>query len=375
MLKKVALGCTLLNRGVYGEGIDGIGHYCQELLSEFEKSDQTFQIERYSFGEPDNSYENSLYSKYPFYLAKSYFGIESHSSTAKDTFRSADLVHATDHLIPVGLKQPLLATIMDVIPISHPEFIQSRLAKAKAFLWKKLTRQANHIVTISEFSKHEISHHLNYPHEQISVIPLGVDERYFEKISASEIAKILEKFKINKSFFLFIGSLQPRKNLARILAAHQSLPGNLSKEFPLVVVGRKFWDDGSIEPALNKAIADGRCIWLNYVSDFEKRCLLQSSLGLVFASLYEGFGLPILEGFASSTPVITSGTTSMPEISGDAALTVNPLDIESIRNAYLCLITNSSLQEEMKVKGLARAKSYSWKQTAQCTLDIYKSLL
>lgn len=375
MSKKIALGCTLLNRGINGDGIDGIGHYCQELLNEYKKSDDFFEIERYSFGESDTTHDVSLYSKYPLYLAKKFAGIKDSSSTAKDAFKTADLIHATDHLIPVGLTQPLLATIMDVIPISHPQFTQSRLANAKAYLWKRLSRQANHIITISEFSKQEISLHLKYPQEQITVIPLGVDTRYFEKIPSSEITETTGKLGINKPFFLFIGSLQPRKNLARILAAHENLPGNLPKEFPLVVVGRKFWDDGTIAPALNKAVAEGRCVWLNYVSDFEKRCLLQSSIGLIFASLYEGFGLPIIEGFASSTPVITSKTTSMPEISGDAALNVDPLDIESIREACLNLIQTPSLGEELRTKGLARATLFNWRQVAQSTLSVYKSLL
>lgn len=374
MSKKIALGCTLLNRGINGDGIDGIGHYCDELLNELERSDETFEIERYSFGEPDNAHEISLYPRYPTYLLKRFLGIHSRSSTAKDAFKSADLIHATDHLIPIESKQPLLASIMDVIPISHPQFTQSRIANAKGFLWEKLCRRANHIITISEFSKREISHYLDYPHEQITVIPLGVGAQYFDKIPSPEITKTISKFSINKPFFLFIGSLQPRKNLARILAAHKNLPGNLSREFPLVVVGRQFWDDGTIAPALNKAIADQRCIWLSYVSDFEKRCLLQSSMGLVFASLYEGFGLPILEAFASGAPVISSNCTSMPEVAKHGALLVDPLNVDEIRNAMLLTLDSESVATKLRSSGQIIASDYTWKETANRTMALYSSL-
>jgi len=375
MAKKIAFGCTLLNRGTNEGGIDGIGHYCQELLHHLEKGTSGFAMQRYSFGEPGGNQEISLYPKYPIHLIRGFLSLQTKSSTPQDAFQSADLIHSTDHLVPTGIKKPLLASIMDVIPLSNPEFIRSNLVLAKASLWKKLSQRADHIITISEFSKQEIAKHMGYPLDQITAIPLGIDQRYFDRIEKNKIDAVKSQYNIDRPFFLFIGSLQPRKNLVRILEAHQNLPGNLSKEFPIVVVGREFWDDGTIMRAIQKGIQDKRCIWLNYVSDFEKRCLLQASIGMIFTSLYEGFGLPILEAFACNTSVITSDCTSMPDVAGGCALLADPFDPESIKNSLLTLLSNQILTQDLKLKGFARAKLFNWAQVAKDTQNVYQLLL
>ena len=375
MVKKIAFGCTLLNRGMNNGGIDGIGHYCQELLHQLEKDVSAFDIQRYSFGESDSAHEISLYPKYPIHLMQGFLSLQTRSSTAKNALQSADLIHSTDHLVPTGIKKPLLASIMDVIPLSHPQFIRSNLVMAKAALWKKLSKRADHIITISEFSKYEIAKQMEYPLDQITAIPLGIDQRYFDRIGKDEIDAVKKQYGIDRPFFLFIGSLQPRKNLVRILEAHQNLPGNLSTEFPIVVVGREFWDDGTIMKAIQKAVQEKRCIWLNYVSDFEKRCLLQSCIGMVFTSLYEGFGLPILEAFASQTTVLTSNCTSMPWVAGDSALLADPMDTESITSGMLNLLNNQTQMQDLKRSGLQRAKLFSWDQVATETQKVYQSLL
>ena len=374
MVKKIAFGCTLLNRGMNNGGIDGIGHYCQELIHQLEKDVSAFDIQRYSFGEPDSAHEISLYPKYPIHLMQGFLNLQTKSSTPKNVFQSADLIHSTDHLVPTGIKKPLLVSIMDVIPLSHPQFIRSNLVMAKAALWKKLSKRADHIITISEFSRHEIADQMEYPLEQITAIPLGIDKRYFDSIGKDEIDVVKNKYGINGPFFLFIGSLQPRKNLVRILEAHKNLPGNLSKEIPLVVVGREFWDDGSIKGALIQALNEKRCVWLNYISDWDKRCLLQSAQALCFASLYEGFGLPILEAFASGTPVITSNLSSMPEIAKNHAILVNPEDIADITRAMTSLALNEDERMKLSLGGLMHSKNYSWEETARKTSEIYRLL-
>ena len=381
-MKKIAFGCTLLNRGLAGEGIDGIGHYCQELLAEYGKDPGNLEILPYSFGYPNQfsgetkafltSQTTSEYAKYPLYLALAYAGISTRNSANNhlDAFKNADLIHAPDHLIPMLRsstnrlhKIPLIASIMDVIPISHPQFIRSKFARAKALIWKSLSRNANHIITISEFSKQEIARHMQYPLEQISAIPLGIDKQYFEPIGSEKIAATLKKFAIKGKFFLSIGTVQPRKNLARILQAHTNLPHNLAKEFPLVLVGRFAWDDGDIIQAIKRGVAADECIWINYVSDEEKRCLLQAAFALAFISLYEGFGLPMLEAFASGAPVICSNTTAMPELAGDAALQVDPLALDEITVAMQSLINDPHLHERLRLAGIKKAQAFTWQKT------------
>jgi alpha-1,3-rhamnosyl/mannosyltransferase len=262
-----------------------------------------------------------------------------------------------------------------VIPLSHPQFIKSYSRYIKTFIWKKLTQRADRIITISEFSKNEIAKYLKFPFDKIDVIPLGVEQRYFELLDTNEKNHSLGKFGLTKPFFLVLGSVQPRKNLKRILAAHAQLPQNLAQDYPLVIAGKFAWDDGEILREIDAAAYEGRCIWLKYVSESEKISLLQGATGLIFASLYEGFGLPIVEAFASNLPVITSNCTAMPEVAGGAALLVNPLSIDEIRSALIELIENPSTVARLQAAGLARAKQFSWQETARQTIRSYQTLI
>lgn len=374
MAIKIAFGTTLLDKGLSESGIDGIGHYCQELLKQYSSQDGNLLVSPYSFGVKKSSCGAYLLPNYLEYLAKSVFNL-SRAQEAENYFSSADIIHSTDQLIPMVSKKPLIATVMDVIPLSHPHFIKTKSRFIKPYLWKKLTQRANHIITISDFSKNEIVSSMGYPEENITSIPLGVDARYFEKLTKEEIQKTLDDLKITRPFFLCIGSIQPRKNLGRMLRAHASLPNNLAKEFPMVIAGKLAWDDGDTFYEIQKGISEKRCIWVNYVSDLEKRCLLQSSMGMVFTSLYEGFGLPILEAFASQTPVLTSNCTSMPEVAGGSALLADPLNIESIRDGLLELLNNQTKVQDLKKIGLQRAKLFTWDRVATDTQKVYQSLL
>lgn len=374
MAIKIAFGTTLLDKGLTESGIDGIGHYCQELLKQYSNQDGNLALSPYSFGVKRSTCGAQLLPTYLDYLAKSILNL-SGAQQAKKYFNSVDVIHSTDQLIPIVSEKPLIATVMDVIPLSHPRFIRSKSRFIKPFLWKKLTQRANHIITISDFSKSEIVNAIGYPEKNITSIPLGVDARYFERLPSGEIQKCLAALGIMRPFFLCIGSIQPRKNLGRILRAHASLPNNLAKEFPVVIAGKLAWDDGETLHEIQKSVAEKRCIWANYVNDLEKRCLLQTSVGMIFTSLYEGFGLPILEAFASQTPVLTSNCTSMPEVAGGSALLADPLDIESIRDGLLELLNNQTKAQDLRISGFQRAKQFTWDRVASNTQKVYQSLL
>jgi len=373
MTKKVGFGTTLLDKGLSGAGIDGIGQYCLELLNQFKSESDELEISPYSFSVVNSQSSAHVLPSYPVHLIESILNMGKYSTSQK-FFESVDVIHCTDQLIPIVPNKPLVATVMDTIPLSHPEFIKTRSRFIKPLLWKKLTARANHIITISEFSKGEIINLLGFPEERVTSIPLGVDERFFTSIPEQEISKTLKKLNIFKPFFLFLGSIQPRKNLLNMIQAHSTLPNNLATQFPLVIAGKVAWDDSQTLAAIQRGALENRCIWLNYVSDTEKRVLLQATQGLVFASLYEGFGLPIIEAFASQAPVITSSCTSMPEVAGNAALIVDPLNIESIANALICLIVDTDKREQLKVLGLEKAKKYTWEQVARATRAVYLEL-
>lgn len=367
---KIAFGTTLLDRGFLGDGIDGIGQYCQELLRHFACESNDMEIIPYSFGLNESICDAYALPAYRGHLAKSLLRVNA-KSNEDQFFNDIDLIHSTDQLIPIVRNKPLLATVMDTIPLSHPQFLRAQSRFFKPYLWKKLTQRANHIITISEFSRGEIINLMGFPEEKVTTIPLGVNKTYFERVSQGRIQSTLIKFKINKPFFLFIGSIQPRKNLKRIIAAHAALPDNMATEFPLVIAGKQAWNDESTSAAIQNGILAGRCIQLNYITESEKRCLLQSALGLVFASLYEGFGLPILEAYASKCPVATSNCTSMPEVSNNAAILVEPENIDSITDAMYILVNRSATTTENIIKGYAIAQQFTWSKTAAETQKIY----
>jgi glycosyltransferase involved in cell wall biosynthesis len=369
---KVAFGATLLDRGLNNpkqDGIDGIGQYCQELLRHFSSLPDAPQILPYAFGQTKTQCGATLLPNYPFHTFSNFSHLDKES-----LFDQVDLVHSTDQFIPICNK-PLLATVMDVIPLSHPQFLKSQSRYIKSFLWKKLTQRADRIITISEFSKQEIIKHLGFSPEQIDVIPLGVDQRYFEKLADREKQKILQSLGIRTPFFLFIGSIQPRKNLLSLLQAHATLPRDLARQYTLVIAGKLAWDDGKTVAAIKQAVQDGRAQWLNYVTESQKKCLLQSATGLAFVSLHEGFGLPIVEAFASGLPVITSNCTSMPEVAGEAALIVDPMSQSEITQALYRLINDVELAGQLKAAGLARTPLFSWEDNTKRTSIIYQKML
>ena len=220
-----------------------------------------------------------------------------------------------------------------------------------------------------------IIEYFQFKEKQISVIPMGVNKTYFESIDKLRIEKTLLNFKITKPFFLFIGSIQPRKNIKTLLDSHARLPKNLAFHYPLVIVGKLAWNDTETLAAIQLAIQDGRCHWLRYVSEFEKRCLLQSALALVLVSLYEGFGMPIIEAFASGLPVITSNCTAMSEVAANAALLVNPYDQNEITGALLALIDSDTMRSNLQGAGLKRARLYTWELNAKATIQAYQAII
>jgi alpha-1,3-rhamnosyl/mannosyltransferase len=373
---KIAFGTTLLERGLSGQGIDGIGQYCDELLRQY-TFNPDIEIAPYTFGITPKQFPGNELPAYPIYLMQAKLPGLFHGAVIANpnqAINQSDIIHSTDQLIPIGTNKPVVATVMDVIPLSHPHFLRSTIATTKAKMWRLLLKRVNHIITISNFSKLEIIRHTGVPEQKISVIPLGVDDRYFEKIARSKIENTLAKYSLPKNFFLSIGTIQPRKNLTKLIAAHQQLPHDYARQFPLVIAGRFGWGSTEILSLIRQGIADKRCYWVDYVNDFEKRCLLQAATALTFTSLYEGFGLPITEAFASGAPVITSNCTSMPEIAGDAAVLVDPNNISEITSAMFKLIEQRDLRENLITAGNQRALEYNWEKVALATSKIYRSL-
>jgi len=289
--------------------------------------------------------------------------------------RDVNIVHATDHQIPRIKGVPVVATVMDAIPLIHPEWIRQNLKTLKGWLFARSVHSADHLITISEHSKQDLVTHMGIAPEKISVTPLGVDPIYFERIPQQTRDAVLEKHRLKPGFFLFIGTLQPRKNLPKVLEAFNLLPEAVRKQHPLIVVGRDGWANEELIPQLKALEERGEGRWLSYLPQSDVFALLQSAGALVFASLYEGFGLPVIEAFAARCPVIASNTTSLPEVTGNAAWAVDPLDPASISRAMLDVLSNDALRAERIELGLERALRFTWEECARQTLAVYRKVL
>jgi alpha-1,3-rhamnosyl/mannosyltransferase len=285
-----------------------------------------------------------------------------------------NLLHATDHLIPRLKDVPVVASLMDAIPLVHPEWVSYRFKGPKHWLWRQSAQWAEHIVTISEHSRQEVAQAFGISPARISVVPLGVDGRWFGLSPADDMARVRQAYGLPERYLLVLGTLQPRKNLARIIAAHQALPAPLRRQMPLVVAGR---DGGGVADVVAQLRAgDGGALrWLQYVPDGDVKPLLQQASALVFTSLHEGFGLPVLEAFAAGVPVVCSNTTAMPEVAGDAALQVNPLQVGAITDAMQQVARGGADVDRLVAAGLVRARQFSWDQTARGTVQVYLRVL
>jgi alpha-1,3-rhamnosyl/mannosyltransferase len=245
----------------------------------------------------------------------------------------------------------------------------------KNWLWRASGQWADHVITISEFSRTEVAKHFRIPESRITVTPLGVDDRYFERLTGDGADAVLRKYDVPEQFFVFVGTLQPRKNVERIVQAHEVLPTEMRARCPLLIVGRNGWGCDELVAKLKGYAPDGPVRWLQSVNDFEKRVLMQNATALVFPSLFEGFGLPVLEGFASQTPVITSNSTSLPEVADEAALMVDPTSVYEIADAMAALATDQKLAQNLVDKGQRRACRFTWDECAAQTMKVYEQVL
>lgn len=374
---KVGFGVT---RAQIIGGHDGIGRYTNELYRQFSKLNDELDIYPYTLGGVNKISQNTLTSKafkfsdYKLLMLYSTFTGLPFFGGSKFT-GSLDIVHATDHYIPKVKNTPLVASLMDAIPISHPEWTRPGLRSIKNYFWLHTTKWADRIITCSNFSRMQISENFNIPKDKINVVPLGVDIRWFHKVPDSTISNVIAKYQLKKNFFLFVGTIQPRKNVKNLVKAYLSLPESIKNNTPLIIVGKSGWGCEDFITKLSLSHFGNSVRWLQHLPEDDLLALTKAASALVMPSLAEGFGLPVLEAFASKTPVITSNTTSLPEVAGDAALLVNPTDTASITLGMQKIIEDQTLSSDLIKKGYLRALDFSWENTALKTVDVYHQVL
>ncbi len=279
-----------------------------------------------------------------------------------------DVLFVPAHVLPLVTPVPAVTTVHDLgylhFPETHTRFQRWYLD----FTTRRHARIAHRIIADSTATKNDLIQFYRASVEKIRVVHLGVSDTVKR---VENPAATVEKYGIRGEYLLYLGTLQPRKNLSRLLTAFQKI----AADFPavtLVLAGGKGWLFDQIRWQIDHLQLDGRVLLPGFIPEKDKSALLSGATAYLFPSLYEGFGLPVLEAMVCGTPVLTANTSSLPEIAGDAALTVNPLDTDAIADGIRRLLTNPALRQSLVAKGFRQARKFSWKKTGA---EIWQILL
>jgi glycosyltransferase involved in cell wall biosynthesis len=227
----------------------------------------------------------------------------------------------------------------------------------------KSIKRADHIITISESSRRDIIDYYKVSPDKVSIVVPAIDPAVYHPQSQATITRIRKKYKLPEKYILYAGNLEPRKNIEGLLKAYESLDKNVHDQFALVLVGGKGWLDDRIHAEIQR-LQDHNIVLTGYVPDEDMPALYSGAAVFTFPSFFEGFGMPPLEAMACGTPVITSNTSSLPEVVGDAALLIDPYNIKTIAEALTTVLTNKVAAQRLSKLGLAQAKKFSWDKSA-----------
>lgn len=283
-----------------------------------------------------------------------------------------DVLFVPAHVLPLVHPRASLVTVHDLgylyFPEAHPW--RQRLYLDLSTRWN--ARATTHILADSEATKADMVTRYGTPPNKITVAYPGLDETLAPVRDPAAIETVKARYGIAGDYFLYLGTLQPRKNLARIVAAFATLttrsPGHPTPQ--LVLAGKRGWLYDDLFAQVRRVGLEGHVLFPGYVPAEDKAALISGALAFVFPSLYEGFGLPVLEAQACGCPVITGATSSLPEVAGDAALLVNPHDTPSIAAAMQRIAADPVLRENLIERGFANARRFSWTACAQSVLSL-----
>lgn len=283
---------------------------------------------------------------------------------------ACDLIYFPYPVMPPYCPLPTVVMIYDLTMFKNPEHYSAQMLKVFAKPMRHAATHATHLIAISECTKRDLMELFALPDDRISAVPLGVGKKYHPIPQARDIVR--EAFGLQRPYVIFVGTVQPRKNLPRLIEAFARAAQAERLDHELVIVGHVGWlAEGSLRAA-EKPDAKGRVRFLQYQEENLLPALYSAADALAFPSLYEGFGLPVLEAMACGTPVLTSNTSSLPEVAGEASLLVDPLNTDEIAQALRRILSDQALRQSLREKGMARARSFTWRKSAERTLSAFR---
>lgn len=287
-----------------------------------------------------------------------------------------DIVHDPNGIAPflgpaLGAKR--IVTIHDAFAYVYPQ-THNRLDNWRyRVMLPVAARQAGAVLTVSHCSATDLTRYLKINTQRIKVIPNGIDMQFQPRPASQERQAILDRYGIQSPYILYLGGLNARKNIARLFAAYAQLR-QTRPDVQLVIVGKRQWQTAEMDAALKQLDLGPFVHFTGYVVDADLPALYSAAEVFAFPSLYEGFGLPPLEAMACGTPVVTSNSSSLPEVVADAALTVDPYDIAGLAHALWQLLEDQSLRTLLRQRGLERSRLFSWERAARETIHVYEEL-
>ena len=281
-------------------------------------------------------------------------------------------IYHEPNYIALPFRGPMVSTLHDLSFVRYPETQpKERLKHLERYLPNTLARAA-HIITDSEAVRREAITHFGIEPERVTAIHLGVDTLFVPREEAACRARLAARGLQHGGYALSVGTLEPRKNLAAAIRAFGTLPERLRGVTPLVIAGQRGWLSGEIETLIHNGEAAGWLRFLGFVPQEELPVIYAGARLFVYPSHYEGFGLPVVEAMASGVPVITSSVSCLPEVAGDAADLVHPDDVDGLRISMERLLEDEGHRDELRARGIERAKRFSWQRCAEETVAVYR---
>lgn len=374
---RIGIDCrTILNPGL-GEGA-GVGHYTYFLVKHLLRNDRknTYVLffdnrlpDTKEFEQANVEIRHFAFSQYKKFLPFSY----SHMLiTAMLLKEKLDVFHAPANIVPLTYPKTSVVTIHDLAIYKNPAWFPMQVFSTRLLVPQSL-RKAQHIIAVSESTKQDLEEIFGVRPEKMSVIyeapltdVLHVKDRNVD---------VLEKFQLTLPYIFFVGTIDPRKNLEMLLEAFAIVRKHSElKSVQLVLAGGKGYRHDRVLDRIAQLHLGPAIKYLGYVTHNEKLALLKNAAVFAFPSLYEGFGLPVLDAMKLGVPVVTSNVSSLPEVAGDAAIQVHPDDQKALADALTVVLTDPQKAAEMVRKGFAQAQKFSWDQAALQTLDVYRKV-
>lgn len=311
--------------------------------------EENFKVKKYTF---DNTFYRNL--------------IEIPVNNLQGKFQ----VYHTQYFLPISCGSKTVVTIHDISFLHYPECFSRKQLLLNNYLIKEAAHKSKYIITVSEFSKKDIVEKYNIDPEKIFVTHLAANKNYKPVSDKRNMSDIIMKYNIKSKYILTVGNLQPRKNLERLIRAFNQLQRQeWFKEYELVIVGKKDWQ---LDKLFSNVEMNRNIVLTGYVPDSDLSLLYNYCDTFVYPSIFEGFGLPVLEALQCGKAVLTSNSSSLPEVIGDAGILFDPFDIEDIATSIANVLKNKEYRSSLEDKAIIQASKFTWEETALKTVRVYE---